>query len=139
VLAAGIYLKSVEVRATTAQGEAGGIREVDFGFVELHPGQPAAVLSYKHGRPMVLYDGEEFHYQAHFDGPIPPLELRVGEEMQLLPGPAGKLTVAGPSNQPLPAVLVARGSRVSLPGGAPPRVSVKVQVLGVARPKDRRG
>jgi hypothetical protein len=145
VLAIGVYLKSVGLGAITSAGagaavqsETGNIvREVDFGFVELNPGQPAAVPSYKYGRPMVLYSGEDFEYQAYSDDPIPPLELRVGDDVQLLTGSAGKIKIVGPLNQPLPAVLLARGSRHSLPGGAPPRISVKVQVLGVARPKQR--
>lgn len=143
VLAIGVYLKSVGLRAITSAGagdavqsETGNIvREVDFGFVELQPGQPVAVPSFKYGRAMVLYSGDDFLYQAHFDGPIPPLELRVGDDVQSLSGPAGKIKIVGPLNQPLPAVLLARGARVSLPGAAPPRVSVKVQVVGVARPK----
>lgn len=142
-LAIGVSLKSVELRGITPAGAGGAVRsepgnnrsEVDFGFVELEFGQPAAVPSYKYGRPMVLYSGDDFEFQAHFNGPVPPLELRVGDDVQLLPGSAGKVTIAGPVNQPLPAALLARGSRLSLPGGAPPRVSVKVQVIGVARPK----
>ena len=86
---------------------------------------------------MVLYSGEDFEFQAHSVGPIPPLELRVGDDVHPLSGPTGKIRIGGPLNQPLPALLVARGSRVSLPGGAPPRISVKVQVRGVARPKER--
>lgn len=144
LLAIGVYLKSVELRgiASAGAGQAvtsgtgtSTVREVDFGFVELDPGHPVAVTSYKYGKAMVLYSGEEFEYQAHSDGPIPPLELRVGDSVQSLSGSAGKIEIIGPQNQPLPALLLAHGSRVSLPGGAPPRISVKVQVLGVARPK----
>lgn len=143
VLAAGVYLKSLEIRdpASAPAGDAvkneakNALREVDFGFVELAPGHPVAVPSYKHGKAMVLYSGEDFEFHALSDGPVPPLELRVGGDVQLLPGSTGKIKIVGPSNQPLPAVLLARGSRVSLPGGAPPRISVKVQVFGVARPK----
>lgn len=142
VLAVGVYVKSLEYGATTpvtasdaSHSVAKSVpREVDFGFVELHPGHPAAVPSYKHGKAMVLYNGEDFEFHALSDSPIPPLELRVGNDVQLLPGTMGKVKIVGPSNRPLPAVLLARGSRVSLPGGAPPRISVKVRVFGVARP-----
>jgi hypothetical protein len=142
-MASGIYLKSLELRAATSAGVGDAVqseprnnrREVDFGFVELDLGQPTAIPSYKYGRPMALYSGDDFEFQAHFAGTVPSLELRIGDDVQLLPGSAGKVKIVGPLNQPLPAVLLARGSRVSLPGGAPPRVSVKVQVFGVARPK----
>jgi hypothetical protein len=143
VMASGVYLKSLELRGATSAGVGDAVqsepgnnrREVDFGFVELDLGQATAIPSYKYGRPMVLYSGDDLEFQAHFDGPVPPLELRTGDDVQLLPGSAGKVKIVGPLNQPLPAVLLARGSRVSLPGGAPPRVTVKVQVSGVARPK----
>ncbi len=143
VSALGVYLQSNERRGVTGSpaGDAGRseasntIREVDFGFVELAPGYPVAVPSYKHGKAMVLYGGEDFEFRVLSDGPMLPLELRVGDDIQLLPGSAGKVKIVGPANQPLPAVLLARGSRVSLPGAAPPRISVKVQVFGVARPK----
>jgi hypothetical protein len=143
VMASGVYLESLELRGATSAGVGDALRsepgnkrrEVDFGFVELELGQSTAIPSYKYGRPMVLYGGDDFEFHVHFDGPVPPLELRTGDDVQSLPGSAGKITIVGPLNQPLPAVLVARGSRVSLPGGAPPRVAVKVQVFGVARPK----
>lgn len=145
VLAIAAYLKSVGLGAVASaaaddavQRDAEKIaREMDFGFVEVDPGQPVAVPSYKYGRAMVLYSGEDFEYQVHSDGPIPSLELRVGDDVHPLSGPTGKIRIGGPLNRPLPAVLVAGGSRVSLPGGAPPRISVKVQVWGVARPKGR--
>ena len=143
VLASGIYLKSSELHALTSTGTGSAVgnettktvREVDFGFVELHHGIPGAVQSYKNGKPMVLYSGEEFEFHALSDYPIPPLELRVGDQVQPLPETAGKVRIGGPANQALPVTLVAQGSRFSLPGGAPPRISVKVQVFGPARPK----
>jgi hypothetical protein len=110
-------------------------REVDFGLAELNPGKPTPVTSYKNGGNMVLYPGEELRFQVVGDKPLPPIELRVGDSVQLLPGTDGKLQIAGPANQPLPAVMVWQATRLSLPGGAPPRVSVKVQVHGAARPK----
>ena len=142
-LAIGVAMRSVELRDATpaasgsaVQGDARNERlEVDFGFVELDPGQPVAIPSYKSGKAMMLYSGDELEFRAFSDGPIALLELRVGEEVQLLPGATGKVEIVGPLNQPLPAVLLARGSRVSLPGGAPPRISVKVHVFGVARRK----
>lgn len=122
--------------ATAPAGTAnGGQREVDFGLVELNPGQPTPITSYKNGGNMVLYAGEELRFQVIGDAPLPPIELRAGGGVQALPGMGGKVQVAGPANQPLPAAMVAQGSRLSLPGGAPPRVSVKVQVYGAARPK----
>jgi len=142
-LAIGVSMRFVELRDVTPAGAGGAVQgdaknarlEVDFGFVELNPGQPVAIPSYKSGKAMMLYSGDEFEFRALSDDPIPPLELRVGEDVQLLPGATGKVKIVGPLNQPLPAILLARGSRVSLPGAAPPRISVKVQVLGVARPK----
>ena len=141
-IAIGIALKGGELNATpappagAARSEAATlIREVDFGFVELHPGKPGVVQSYKHAKPMFVYGGEEFEFRALSDYPIPPLELRAGDQVQPLPGTAGKVTIAGPRGQPVPVTLLAQGERVSLPGGAPPRVSVKVQVLGPARPQ----
>jgi hypothetical protein len=143
VLATGIYMKSSEshvVKPVAMDGAARSetahaIREVDFGFVELHHGKPGAVQSFKYGKPMVLYSGEELEFRALSDYPIPPLELRAGDQVQLLPEVTGKVTIAGPLGQPLPVTLTAQGERVSLPGGAPPRISVKVQVTGPARPK----
>jgi hypothetical protein len=141
-IAAGILLRSAELNATPqttvepARSEpAPVVGEVDFGFVELHPGKPGAVQSYKYAKPMVVYGGEQFEFRALSDYPIPPLELRAGGHIQPLPGIAGKVTIAGPPGQPLPVTLIAQGERVSLPGGAPPRVSVKVQVVGQARLK----
>lgn len=122
--------------ATAAAGTTNdGQREVDYGFVELNPGQPTPITSYKNGGNMVLYAGEELRFQVLGEAPLPSLELRAGGGVQALPGMDGKVQVAGPANQPLPAAMVAQGSRLSLPGGAPPRVAVKVQVYGAARPK----
>ncbi|MFM9886734.1 MAG: hypothetical protein ACKVQT_27210 [Burkholderiales bacterium] len=122
--------------AATGKGVAtDGPREVDFGFVELNPGMHTPITSYKHGGNMVLYAGEELRFQVVGAAPLPPVELRVGESAHALPGTDGVLLVAGPANQPLPASMVAQGARLSLPGSAPPRVSVKVQVHGAARPK----
>jgi len=137
IVAAGGYLKYLDLRdiAAAVQRGASVPREVDFGFAELDPGLAVPVPSYKNGGAMVLYSGEEFGFHALADGPIPPIELRAGDHVQLLPGSNGKVKITGPLNQPLPAVLLARGSRTSLPGEAPPRISVKVQVFGVARPK----
>jgi hypothetical protein len=122
---------------TAPSAGAGGaaVSEVDFGFAELHPGQPGVVTSYKHGKPMVLYNGDEFDFRVIGKEPAPPLELRVGDQVQPLPESAGKIKIAGPPNKPLPVTLIAKGERVSLPGGAPPAISVKVQVYGAPRPK----
>lgn len=135
------YLKYIESRGntvaiTTSQNTNSGVlSEVDFGFVELNPGQPMPISSYKHGGNMVLYAGEELRFQSLADGEIPVIELRVGDSVQLLSGSEGKLKIVGPMNQPLTAVLLAKGSRVSLPGGAPPRLAVKLQVFGATRQK----
>jgi hypothetical protein len=141
-IALGIGLKADSLNATpsvtagASRSEASSvIREVDFGFVELHPGKPGVVQSYKHAKPMVVYGGEEVEFRALSDYPIPPLELRAGDQVQPLSGTAGKVTIVGPRGQPVPVSLLAQGERVSFPGGAPPRVSVKVQVLGPARPQ----
>jgi hypothetical protein len=122
--------------ATKGQSKAtDGPREVDFGFVELNPEQPTPITSYKNGGNMVVYAGEELRFQVVGDAPLPPIELRTGDSAQLLPGTEGKVQIAGPAGKPLPAVVVDKGSRLSLPGGAPPKISVKVQVYGGARPK----
>ena len=138
VVAVAGYMQYRDLRdgTTPTVTEATAPREVDFGFVELDPGQPVAVPSYKNGGQMVLYAGEEFEFHALADGPIPPIELRAGDQVQLLPGPDGRVKIIGPLSQPLKAVLLAQGpARMSLPGGPPPRISMKVQVFGITRPK----
>ncbi len=141
VIAVGVVVKygpSISGGTTgVTAGQTDGPREVDFGFVELNPTQPTPITSYKNGGTMVLYAGEELRFQVIGDAPLPPIELRAGEGVQALPGTDGKVQVAGPANRPLPAALFAQGPRVSLPGGAPPRISVKVQVHGAARPKPK--
>jgi len=143
VIAAVLALKFVPSGSSTAGPPApaqavdskGQMREVDFGFVELDPARPVGIASYKNGGNMVLYAGDEFRYQVLGDAPLPQIELRIGDSVQILPGAEGAVELGGPANVPLQAKLVAQGSRHSLPGGAPPRVSVKVQVYGAARPK----
>ena len=140
VAAAGAYLALVKLETGTTTASTAGAtqnkpREVDFGLAELdHGGVAVRIPSYKNGGTMVLYAGEELEYQAMGDGPIPPLELRVGQTAQQLAGPSGRITITAPAGQPMPVVLHALGSRVSLPGGAPPRISVKIQVYGPPRP-----
>ena len=141
IIGAGTYLKHRELSAHTPADVAGqnannGVSgEVDFGFVEVNPGLPTSIPSYKHGGNMVLYAGEELRFQTLADSKTPTVELRVGKDVQLLSGSEGKVKIIGPPNQALPAVMFAEGSRMSLPGGSPPRLSVKVQVFGAARPK----
>ena len=124
--------------STTAAGRAESNAErseVDFGLAELDPGGAAVPIpSYKRGGIMVLYAGEELRFLVMGDGQLPTLELRVGAAVQLLSGASGIVRIEGPARQPLPTMLHAQGARLSLPGGSPPRVSVKVQVFGVARP-----
>ena len=128
--------------AGTAPASVGGgvVREVDFGFVELdHGGRAVAVASYKHGGSMLLHAGEVLHYQAIGDPPLPALELHLPGRTVALPGSTGQIGIEGAAGQALPAVMRAQGDRVSLPGGAPPRVSVKVQVTGPPRKGDAGG
>lgn len=123
--------------ATPAMRAGAGhpLQEVDFGFADLDPGgQAVPIPSYKNGGSMVLRPGDELHYQAMGDGPIPTLELRVGDAVELLTAPSGTVVVAVPADRALVATLRAQGSRLSLPGNSPPRISVKAQVFGVARP-----
>ncbi|MGI9436368.1 MAG: hypothetical protein ACR2Q4_16340, partial [Geminicoccaceae bacterium] len=83
-----------------------------------------------------VYAGEDFAYQVVADDEIPEIELHAGDSVQRLQGKDGKVRIEGPPNQPLPAVLVELESdRQALPGSAPPRISVKVQVFGPRRPK----
>ncbi len=139
VIAIGVVLNyslsSGDRAAPTPSTANAGPREVDFGFVELNPGLPTPITSYKYGGHLVVYAGEELRFQVVGAAPLPPVELQVGEGRHTLPGTDGMLMVAGPANQPLSTAMVMQGSRLSLPGGAPPRVSVKVQVHGAARPK----
>lgn len=111
----------------------GAPREVDFGLVELNPGLPTPITSYKNGGNMVLFAGDELHFEVQGESPPPGIELRVGAGTQTLLGGKGKTLIAGPAGQPQPALMLARGGRVSLPGNAPPRIAVKVQVFGAAR------
>ena len=138
VIAAGAYLTMSRTSTTAATVAASaapdGQRELDFGLVELIPGQPLPIPSYKNGGTMVLNAGEERRVQVMGDNPLPPIELRAGDAAQMLSGPDGKLQISGPAKQPLPALMMAQGTRHSLPGGAPPRIAVKVQVFGAARP-----
>ena len=127
IIGAGTYLKHLELRVGTSAKVAGqsansgvpGEVEVDFGFVELNPGQATPIPSYRHGGNMVLYAGEELRFQTLADSKTPTVELRAGKDVQLLRGSEGKLKIAGPPNQALSAVMFAEGSRVSLPGGLP--------------------
>ena len=138
VIAVGAIIKFGPMPPDHANGgqsnAAIGPREVDFGFVELKPGLPTPITSYKFGGNMVLYAGEVVSYQVVGPAPLPAIDLRIGQDVHTLSGADGKLLVAGPANQALPAAVVAQNLRHSLPGGAPPRVSVKVQVQGAARP-----
>ena len=110
-------------------------KEVDFGLVELDPETSMPIISYKKGGNLILFAGDELRFQISGEAPLPEIELRAGSDPQALPGGAeGTLIVVGPSGQALPASMAAKGNRVSLPGGAPPRVSVKVQVFSTVRP-----
>lgn len=113
---------------------AGQPREVDFGFVELEPARPTPIASFKKGGGMLLHPGDELRYEVLGDPPLPEIELRIGDMSQVLPGPTGTVTVEGPVSSALQATLASKGARHSLPGGAPPRVSVKVQVYSSTRP-----
>lgn len=134
---AAIYLSSPKATHTSSQsGTAAATAEVDFGLVELLPGRQTPVVSYKQGGNMALYAGEEFRFQIVGTTPVEGIELRVGETVHKLTGSEGKVNIGGPAKQPQPAIMVEQGSRVQLPGAAPTRVSVKVQVYGPARPKN---
>lgn len=121
--------------STAAAGaEGSAVREVDFGFVELdHGGRAVSVASYKHGGSMLLRAGEVLHFQAIGDPPLPALELHLAGKVITLPGANGQIKIETQAGAGVAAVLRAQGERVSLPGGAPPRVSVKVQVSGPPR------
>jgi hypothetical protein len=120
--------------STSPVGTGVQLRELDFGFVELNPNLPTPITSYKHGGNMVLYAGEELRFQVLGDAPHPRIELHVGTQVQPMDGASGSLRVQLDAVGPVPARMLAQGSRHSLPGGAPPRVSVKVQVHGPPRP-----
>lgn len=128
------YRGTVGSTVAAADAPDSSPREVDFGFVELNPGLPVPITSYKHGGPMVLYPGDELRYQVLGDVAATTIELRVGGGATPLPGAGGKVPIGGLGKQPLPATMVLQSNRLSLPGGAPPRVSVKVQVFGASRP-----
>lgn len=125
---------SLARRQAAVAPAAAAVREIDFGFVELNPGLAVPVTSYKHGGPMKLYPGEAIQYQVLGDIASAQIELHAGGQVLPLQGSEGRLQVPGPDHQALPAAMLLRSSRLSLPGGAPPRVSVKVQVFGTARP-----
>lgn len=134
---AAVYFASSTANAPTAKPAATAAPgEVDFGLVELLPGRQTPVVSYKQGGNMVLYAGEEFQFQVVGNDAVEGIELRVGDAKHLLTGKGGKVTIGGPANQPQPAIMVEQGNRVQLPGSAPTRISVKVQVYGPARPKN---
>jgi len=142
IVGVGIYLRgeradsSEAAAAPTRQQPTADVgREVDFGFAELNPATPTSIASYKNGGNVVLYAGEELRYEVLGDHPLPPIELRVGDTVQTLSAADGKLPIAGPPGQAQPALLAAQGARYSLPGGSPPRVSVKVQVYGGTGPR----
>ncbi len=133
-IVAGSSLGGLTGPAAPASAGGGVPGEVDFGFVELdHGGRAVSVASYKHGGPMLLHPGEVLHYQAIGDAPLPPLELHLAGRIVDLPGSSGQINVDGAAGQALPVLMRAKGDRESLPGGAPPRVSVKVQVIGPPR------
>lgn len=110
-------------------------REVDFGLVELVPETPAPIISYKKGGTLILFAGDELRFQISGEAPLPEIELQTGSDPQALPvGSEGRLIVVGPSGKAFSASMLAKGNRVSLPGGAPSRVSVKVQIYSTVRP-----
>ena len=127
-------LRQPQPGSPSAAAAGSAAREVDFGFVELdHGGRPVAVASYKHGGAMQLRAGEVLHFQAIGDPPLPALELHLAARVILLPGASGQFSVDAVPGSAVAALMRAQGDRVSLPGGAPPRVSVKVQVTGPPR------
>lgn len=131
---AGCERRGSNAGAAAASAASAAEREVDFGFVELdHGGRAVAVASYKLGGPMMLRAGEVLHFQAIGAPPLPALELHLAGRIVMLPGLAGQINIDGATGQAMPALMRAQGDRVSLPGGAPPRVSVKVQVTGPSR------
>lgn len=108
---------------------SGSLHEVDYGLVELDQGGAAvAVASFKRGGFIALYPGDEFRYRAIGSEPLPPFELKLGADTIVLDQSAGTVTVGAGDGRPQQAVMRALGARVSLPGGAPPRVAVKVEV-----------
>ena len=86
---------------------------------------------------MMLRAGEVLHFQAIGDPPLPALELQLAGRIIVLPGASGQLKIEAVPGLAVPAVMRAQGDRLSLPGGAPPRVSVKVQVTGPPRAAGR--
>lgn len=143
VATVGRFVSSNEPASASASSEntnsrpatATTVKELDFGLVELEPETPTPIISYKNGGNMILFAGDELRFQISGEAPLPEIELRAGSNTQTLPGGVeGTLIVVGPSGKTLLASMSAKGNRVSLPGGAPPRVSVKVQVYGTERP-----
>ena len=132
LIAAGIAVlwNSERMQSKPPTAAAGNSPELDYGFVELdHGGLAVPVASYKHGGAMNVRAGQTFQYQVLGDLPLPPVELHLMGVVTALPGASGRIRLEGPAGKALPALMRAGGDRVSLPGGAPPRVSVKVQVL----------
>ena len=141
VAAVGIFIPSNKSESASSENTGNRIatantsKEVDFGLVELDRETSMPIISYKKGGNLILFAGDELRFQISGEAPLPEIELRAGSDPQALPGGAeGTLIVVGPSGQALPASMAAKGNRVSLPGGAPPRVSVKVQVFSTVRP-----
>ena len=119
-----------DVRTGASGAASSASPEIDYGFVELdHGSMPVAVTSYKYGGVMQVQAGQILQYQVVGDAPLPPLELHFAALVTPLPGSAGQIRIEGPAGKPLPAALRASGERLSLPGAAPPRISVKVQVV----------
>ena len=131
----GPFPAATGTQATQPGGPKAALGEVDFGMAELDPGgRLVPIPSYKRGGTMVVFAGDELQFEALGDAPLPTLVLHAGTAVQELAGATGRVTIAGPARQALPAALLAQGTRTSLPGGAPARISVKVQVFGPARP-----
>ena len=141
VAAVGIFIPSNKSESASSENTGNRIatantsKEVDFGLVELNPETPMPIISYKKGGNLILFAGDELRFQISGEAPLPEIELRAGSDPQaLLGGAEGTLIVVGPSGQALLASMSAKGNRVSMPGSAPPRVSVKVQVYSSVRP-----
>ena len=133
-IVAGSGLVGLAGQPVPAGAADGASVEVDYGFVELdHGGRAVAISSYKHGGSMLVRAGEVLLYQAIGDPPLPPLELHLAGRVVDLPGASGQISITGTAGEAQAAMMRAKGDRVSLPGGAPPRVSVKVQVTGPPR------
>ena len=93
------------------------VRESDFAFLSLRGGSREKPRSSETGKSLVLYGGDEFEYHIYCSRSgfgIPSharLILEAGSRRYPLAGADGKVRIAGPIGEPMPAIIINQDRR----------------------------